>query len=385
MRETQPRIRPLSDAEWSADVRDGLAAFVTDPEMVTTIGRTLAHHPAALRGIGPLARFLREQAMVAAVDQTLMALRVAWLSDAETVWAERAAEALSLGVTEGELRRIAEGPEAGWGAWDAAILQAADELHRDSFLSDDTWNKLAQRYDAQQMIEVIFSGGQDIMLSMMANSFGIQPDERFTSRLPSGLPRPTAGARSMPVRLETPRIEPLPRDEWTDEVRQLLDPNGIGVSPLNLYMTLARHPTFYGPRAVQSVYIRTGATLSDRARELLILRIGWLCGAEYEWAQHVRAARQVGFTDDEIRRIAVGAEAPGRGPFEAVLIRATDELHRDDTISDATWVVLAERYDTRELIDVVITVAGYRMVSIALNSLGAQLEPNREGFPRGLR
>ena len=68
-----------------------------------------------------------------------------------------------------------------------------------------------------------------------------------------------------------------------------------------------------------------------------------------------------------------------------MLIRATDELHRDDTISDATWVVLAERYDTRELIDVVITVAGYRMVSIALNSLGAQLEPNREGFPRGLR
>ena len=368
-----------------ADVRDGLAAFGADQDTVTTIGRTLAHHPAALRGIGPLSRFLRERAMVAAVDQTLMALRVAWLSGAETVWAERAEDALSLGLTEVELRRIAEGPEAGWGAWDAAILQAADELHRDSFLSDDTWNTLAQRYDAQQMIEALFSGGQDIMLSMMANSFGIQPDERFTSRLPSGPPRPTAEARSMPVRLETPRIEPLPRDEWTDEVRQLLDPRGIGLSPLSLYMTLARHPAFYRPRAVQSAYIRTGATLSDRARELLILRISWLCGAEYEWAQHVRAARQVGFTNEEIRQIAVGAEVPDWDPFEAVLIRATDELHRDDMISDATWVALAERYDTRELIDVVITVAGYRMVSVALNSLGAQLEPSREGFPRGLR
>ena len=385
VRPTQPRIRPLSEAEWSADVRDGLAAFGADPSTVTIIGRTLAHHPAALKGIGPLARFLRERAMVAAVDQTLLALRIAWLSDAEAVWAERATEALSLGLTEVELSRIAEGPEAGWGSWDAAILQAADELHRDSFLSEDTWDTLASRYDAQQMIEVIFSAGEYTMLSMMANSFGIEPDPRFGGRLPSDVPRRAVGARSMPARLETPRIAPLPREEWTEEVRQLLDPNGTGASPLNLYMTLARHPAFYRPRAVQSAYIRTGATLPDRARELLILRIGWLCGAEYEWAQHVRAARQIGFIDDEIRRIAVGADASGWDPSEAVLIRATDELHRDDTISDVTWLALEERYDTQELIDIVITVAGYRMVSMALNSIGAQLEPNREGFPRGLR
>ena len=41
----------------------------------------------------------------------------------------------------------------------------------------------------------------------------------------------------------------------------------------------------------------------------------------------------------------------------------------------------AARYGVPELIDVVITVAGYRMVSIALNSLGTQLEPGRPRFP----
>ena len=42
---------------------------------------------------------------------------------------------------------------------------------------------------------------------------------------------------------------------------------------------------------------------------------------------------------------------------------------------------MATTYGEHELIDIVITVGGYRMVSMALNSLGVQLEPGKEGFP----
>ena len=121
--------------------------------------------------------------------------------------------------------------------------------------------------------------------------------------------------------------------------------------------------------------------MSDRAREILILRIGWLCGSEYEWSQHVRAARRVGMNDEEIRRVAIGATADGWDPLSQLLIRVVDELHADNNLSDATWALLSEYYSTAELIDVVITVAGYRMVSVALNSIGTQLEPDRQRFP----
>ena len=378
MRRRQPRIPPLSETAQAAVASEALTRFGPEP---TTFVLTLAQHPAALEGIGPLARYIRERSMVTAVDQALLAMRAAWLCGAAAIWAERAVEAKALGLTDADLRRIAEGPEAGWGAWDATVLRAADELYRDSFLSDETWSLLADRYDGQQLIDIIFTAAEYIMLSMMANSFGVQPDPHFPDRLPTDVPRHMAEARSTPVQLETPRLDPLPTDEWSDEVRVLLDPNGTGRPTINLYRTLARHPVFYRPRAVQSAYIRTGATLSERAREILILRIGWLCGAEYEWAQHVRAGRRAGLTDDEIRRIAVGAAAPGWDPFEANLLRATDELYRDDMVSDATWAALAERYTAQELIDLVITVGGYRMVSMALNSLGTQLESGREGFP----
>jgi len=161
----------------------------------------------------------------------------------------------------------------------------------------------------------------------------------------------------------------------------MLDPGDAGRTVIRLYMTLARHPTFYRPRALQSEYIRSGATLTPRVRDILILRIGWLCGSEYEWAQHVSGGHAAGLTDEEIRKIAIGPDAGGWDPFEALLMRATDELHAHDTITEPTWRALRAHLDEGEMIDVVITVAGYRMVSLPLNTLGVQMEPGREGFP----
>ena len=379
-----PRIDPVDPADsaaWTQDVRSGIESFGVDPERATNLLRTLARHPPALHGLGPLAAYLRQRSMVPAVDQVLMGLRAAWLCGSEALWAELAAEARSFGLGDRDLRRVADGPDAGWGPWDSLMLRATDELYRDAFLGDASWDELATRYNVPQLIDTIFSGAEYILLAMLANSLGVQPDARFADRLPADVERTLGPAGPTPVRLDVARLEPLSRDTWSEEVRGLLDPNDAGRPVLNLYATLARHPVFFRPRAVQSAYIRTGATLSDRAREILILRIGWLCGSEYEWSQHVRAARRIGMSDDEIRRIAVGADAPGWDAFEAALIRATDELHRDDTISDATWRALSARYGEAELMDVVITVAGYRMVSIALNSLGTQLESGRPRFP----
>lgn len=380
-RSIQLRLTPVGEAEWTNDVRAGIETFGIDVGDATNLHRVLANHPPALHGIGPLAAYLRQRSMVTAVDQLLMGLRAAWLCRSEAIWAELAAEARSVGLREEDLRRIALGPDAGWGAWDATILRATDDIYRDSFLSDASWRTMATRYDVQQLMDVVFTGAEFVMLSMMANSYGVQPDTRFTDRLPTDVVRRMVSARANLAALTAARLDPIPRDEWSDEVRKLLDPNDRGGAVLNLYATLARHPIFFRPRAIQSAYIRIGATLTDRAREILILRIGWLCGSEYEWAQHVRAARRIGMSDDEIRRVAVGAEASGWDPFESALIRATDELHRDDMISNRTWMALSERYGTPELIDVVITVAGYRMVSIALNSFGTQIEPDRPQFP----
>jgi alkylhydroperoxidase family enzyme len=167
----------------------------------------------------------------------------------------------------------------------------------------------------------------------------------------------------------------------TPEIRAMLDPSGSGRDIAAVYRTFARHPKLYVPRQVLSEYIRTKSTLSPRVREMLILRIGWRCRSAYEWAAHAPAGRRAGLTDEQIRMLArTGYE--GWNAADTAIVRAVDELHTYHTISDATWTALDEQFDEKQLLDVLITTGGYRMVSMVLNSFGVPAEPNSEALPQ---
>ena len=128
-------------------------------------------------------------------------------------------------------------------------------------------------------------------------------------------------------------------------------------------------------------HVLAKSTLPARERELGILRIGWLCRAEYEWGQHVVIGKSSGLDDAEILRITEGPEAAGWNGLDATLLRATDELHSDACIGEATWKELSQHFDTQQLIDLVFTVGQYNLVSMALNTLGVQLDEGVGGFP----
>jgi alkylhydroperoxidase family enzyme len=183
------------------------------------------------------------------------------------------------------------------------------------------------------------------------------------------------------MKLSKPRIDPLTEAEWTAEQRPTLEPRYREGVVYNVTGTLARHWEAAKKFNIWAFHVMGDtSTLVPRERELLILRIGWLCQAEYEWGQHVRFGRQVGLTDEEIARIKEGPDAPGWAPFDAALLRAADELHAEAFISDATWAALSERYNTQQLMDVVFAVGQYNMVSMALNTFGVQLDKGVKGF-----
>ena len=151
-------------------------------------------------------------------------------------------------------------------------------------------------------------------------------------------------------------------------------------SPLNIIKTLANHPELAEAWSPFAGYVVRGSTLPPRDREILILRTGYLCGAEYEWGHHSRIGREVGLSDQEIRDIAKGPNA-GWSSFDRALIRAADELHRSSYITDRTWAYLDARYDDKQLMDVVFTVGEYTLVSMALQTFRVPMDEGLEGFP----
>ena len=190
------------------------------------------------------------------------------------------------------------------------------------------------------------------------------------------------------TRLSAPRIPPLPESAWNEVQAKEIGPFkngamlfGTTLKAFNVMDTLAQHEEARQKFNVWANYVMgKTATLPPREREILILRTGWLCQAEYEWGQHVVIGKAVGLTDEEIARIKLGPDAPGWDPFDATLLRAADELRKDAFVSDATWGALAKRYNTQQLMDVVFTVGQYNLVSMALNSFGVQLDEGVKGF-----
>ena len=178
-----------------------------------------------------------------------------------------------------------------------------------------------------------------------------------------------------------PRIDVLPEDQRSEKQRELLAPTTRNGRTYNVLATVVRHPDLLERwSAFAGHVLGPTSTLSARDREILILRIGWLNRSEYEFGQHVLFARRAGLTDEEIERVKEGATAPGWTAHEATLCRAADDLHGAGRVSDDTWRALAERYDEKQLLDVVFTVGQYNLVSWALNSLGVELD---EGVPAG--
>jgi len=182
------------------------------------------------------------------------------------------------------------------------------------------------------------------------------------------------------MRLTRPRLEPLAEEKWDDETRGMLERLRVDGRVFNIFRTLAAHPKLLKQWLVFGNYILNKSTLPPRERELLILRTGWLCRAEYEWGQHVVIGKRAGLTNDEINRTKEGPDAPGWNEFDATLLRAADELHAQAFISDAVWNTLAASYNTQQLLDLIFTVGQYNLESMALNTLGVQLDEGIAGF-----
>lgn len=175
------------------------------------------------------------------------------------------------------------------------------------------------------------------------------------------------------MRLSKPRIAPMSDAEMGPEQKEALKDFGDGPL-LNIFRTLARAPKALSRFNAWGGYVLSRRNdLPAREREIVILRIGFLCRSGYEFTQHTRIGLQSGLTADEIERIKRGPDA-GWNPADAALIRASDELHADQFITEPTWAALSEHFSEKQRMDLVFTAGQYTQVSMILNTFGVQLD-----------
>jgi alkylhydroperoxidase family enzyme len=177
MTDAAPRIAPLPPDEWDAELREKAGGMLLNEDgQPLNIFATLANHPKLLKRWLVFANHVMGKSEIPVRERELLILRTGYRCGSEYEWGQHVLIARQCGITDDEIARVAEGPDAGWSTHEAALLRAADDLHDSARISDATWDALSATYGTQQLMEVPFTVGQYHLVAFALNSFGVQRD-----------------------------------------------------------------------------------------------------------------------------------------------------------------------------------------------------------------
>jgi 4-carboxymuconolactone decarboxylase len=169
----QPRISPLTDADWTEE--QGVLLAKGGPAAKLNIFRTLVRHTELYRAFMRFGAYILNNNTLDARSRELLILRAGHLSHCAYEIHQHNAIGKRVGLSDAELERVAVGPSAvEWSSRERALLEAADELHAHQRLSDATWTALAKEFSEKQLMDLVFTVGQYTMVSMFLSTFGVQ-------------------------------------------------------------------------------------------------------------------------------------------------------------------------------------------------------------------
>ncbi len=178
-----PRIGPKADGpigERALELLDTLRSVhsVGDADRVHPSFQTLFRHHDATQAYLELGVLFTTDPALPPRDKELIILRTGWLLGAPIIWGEHLSGGKAAGLAADDIERLTQGSAAdGWSEDDRAIVRAAEELHFDAMISDETWAALAARLDERQLIELPMIVGHYHMTAFLQHSLRFAPRE----------------------------------------------------------------------------------------------------------------------------------------------------------------------------------------------------------------
>ncbi|MGQ4597001.1 carboxymuconolactone decarboxylase family protein [Nocardia sp. R6R-6] len=145
-----------------------------------------------------------------------------------------------------------------------------------------------------------------------------------------------------------------------------------GTGDAHLFSTLGRTRGLFRGWLHYSGRLMPGGRLPRHESELVIIRVAHLRGCEYEMDHHIRLGKRAGVTAGILDQVRGGPTATGWSAKHRALLTAVDQLVANRDIDDAAWAELAEHYDERSLIEIVLLVNQYEGLAATITALRIQ-------------
>ena len=177
------------------------------------------------------------------------------------------------------------------------------------------------------------------------------------------------------------RVDILPLEEARAAAK---DVNMIeAFADLNIFRVMLHRPKTAKALSDLLVSLLFGGELDDRLRELLIMRIGWTTGSDYEWTQHWRIAQeQFGCSEQDLLELRGDWRSSTHfGDDEKTLLAAVDSLIEQGTLPSDLASECLERLGRNATIELATAVGAWRLVSKVTNALDIPLEDGISSWP----
>jgi alkylhydroperoxidase family enzyme len=160
----------------------------------------------------------------------------------------------------------------------------------------------------------------------------------------------------------------------------------VGMIPafadLNIFRVMLHRPKTAKALSDLLVSLLFGGELDDRLRELLIMRIGWTTGSDYEWTQHWRIAQeQFGCSEKDLLEVRDWQNSIHFGDDEKTLLAAVDALLTGGSLPSDLAARCLERFGRDATIELATAVGAWRLVSKVTNALEIPLEEGIDSWP----
>jgi 4-carboxymuconolactone decarboxylase len=178
------------------------------------------------------------------------------------------------------------------------------------------------------------------------------------------------------------RLPPIPKDKFTDAQKKAAAEFEAARGTLGgPWAVILRSPEMINRARELSDYLRFKSSLPPRLSEFVILITAREWTQQYEWNAHHTLAMKGGLSPDIAKAVAEGRRPEKMADDEAALYDFCIELHRNRSVSDATYARALAKFGEQGLVDTIGLSGWYTLVAMVLNTARVPLP---EGAQPGL-
>lgn len=183
------------------------------------------------------------------------------------------------------------------------------------------------------------------------------------------------------------RMPPIPNDKMTEAQKKaaaavIAGPRGALYGP---FIPLLRSPELMNSVQKTGEYLRYHSTIEQKLNEFVILLAARKWTQHYEWDFHYPLALKAGIKMETLEALREGRRPAGMSADEELLYDFTDELYRNQSVSDATYARALKRFGEQGVVDLVGVTGYYYMVGMLMNVARTPVEkpqaPPLAAFP----